>query len=175
MANFRLPQFLDYHISVALYTEVKNSKDLHSHIADLPFAIVDARLICSEEHLFAAIYRVLIEKSYNRLRTKNLNSELLLCLSPSSNIGEAFKKFGLNPDSKSLICVQITHKDESLKDQNFGPYIEGIEQHLTTALLNSIYEENRIKELYKLDKAIAFESTDELSRAVVNSIMLRGL
>ena len=93
MTSYSLPQFPDYKVTVSLFEDVSNAAELRSNVAEIPFALIDARLICSSEQLYSAIYRALVETTYNRMRTKSLHSECLLCLSPSSNIGEAFPDF----------------------------------------------------------------------------------
>lgn len=75
--------------------------------ADLPFALIDAKLVCTVEQLCSAVYRALIDVTYNKMRTKSLQSECLFCLSPTSNIGEAFRTFGIKDDSTEIICVRL--------------------------------------------------------------------
>lgn len=106
-----LPQFPDVNIYVSLWEDVSNANELRSRISELPCALIDARAVCSREQVFAAIYRALIESKYGKFKTKNLHTECLYCLAPTSNIGEAFKNFGIKEDSTALIVVQILEND----------------------------------------------------------------
>lgn len=122
-------------VSISLFEDVSNAQELRSKVAELPFALVDARAVCSREQLLSAIYRALVEVSYNKRRTKSLHSECLLCLSPSSNIGEAFRNFGLKDDCKSVIAVQILGPNdqdalERLHEEIRGREVEFLDQTL---------------------------------------------
>ncbi|QLQ78350.1 hypothetical protein HG537_0A05970 [Torulaspora globosa] len=130
-----LPQFPEYTVLISLFEDVSNAHKLRLKVAQLPFAIIDARAICSKEQLLSAIYRALVEVSYNKQRTKSLHSECLLCLSPSSNIGEAFKNFGLKDDCKTVIVVQILGPNDQdvvkrLDEEICGREVEFLDQTL---------------------------------------------
>lgn len=192
MISTTLPQFPDTVLKVSLYTNVTNAEELRSKVADLSCALIDARTICSMEQLFAALHRTLMEVTYNRMRTKSLHSECLLCLSPSSNIGEAFKKFGVKDDSASIVCVQL---GEAGLIQN--EFIKGTEIEFNDANLSDLYDKNLLRkvcipskpyrnsnfiltikilyQIYKFDASFQPQTTEELSRACINSIQLRGL
>lgn len=89
MITETIPQFSEYDIHLALFVDIENIDQLREKVATAPFAMIDATCICTREQLFSAIYKALLEYKYNRLRTKSLNSECILSLSPTSNIGEA--------------------------------------------------------------------------------------
>ncbi|SMN17838.1 similar to Saccharomyces cerevisiae YML036W CGI121 Component of the EKC/KEOPS complex with Bud32p, Kae1p, Pcc1p, and Gon7p [Maudiozyma saulgeensis] len=169
----QLPQFPGVNIEILLFQDVSNANDIRSKIAELPYAFIDARTICSVEQLMSAIYRVMIESKYNRLRTKSLHSEVLLALSPTSNIGEAFKKFGISDDTKNLIMIEINQdNDNSSLDKTVvnGEIVDFNDDNLQK---NS--DVNAIRKIYKIDQSVEFENISELSRATVNAIQLRGI
>ncbi|CAB4256324.1 similar to Saccharomyces cerevisiae YML036W CGI121 Component of the EKC/KEOPS complex with Bud32p, Kae1p, Pcc1p, and Gon7p [Maudiozyma barnettii] len=168
-----LPQFPETNIEIILYQNVSNASDIRSSIAELPYAFIDACTICSVEQLMSAIYRVLIESKYNRLRTKSLHSEVLLALSPTSNIGEAFKRFGISDKTKNLIMVEISQSDSNCsldKTVVTGDIVDFKDENLQK---NS--DLDAIRKIYKIDQSVKFEDISELSRATVNAIQLRGL
>ncbi|QLL30787.1 hypothetical protein HG536_0A06020 [Torulaspora globosa] len=142
-----LPQFPDYTVSISLFEDVSNAQELRSKVAELPFALIDARAICSREQLLSAIYRALVEVSYNKRRTKSLHSECLLCLSPSSNIGEAFKNFGLKDDCKTLIAVQILGPNDQNAVERLGEEIHGREVELLDQTLQQHCDETFIRKV----------------------------
>ncbi|AQZ12560.1 CGI121 (YML036W) [Zygosaccharomyces parabailii] len=163
-----LPQFPDVKIYVSLWEDVSNANELRSRISELPCALIDARAVCSREQVFAAIYRALIESKYGKLKTKSLHAECLYCLSPTSNIGEAFKNFGIKDDSTALIVIQILEHD------NDAQRLEGNEVQFDDEALARIMDLPLIKKIYKLNNFPSI-SQEEVSRAVVNCIQLRGL
>ncbi|KAL2710307.1 hypothetical protein KLU848_1102 [Kluyveromyces marxianus] len=105
--TYRVPQFQEYTISLQKYANVSNADVLRSKLMELPFAFIDARTVISVEQISSAIYKALVESTYNRMRTKTLHSECILSLSPSSNIGDALKRFGIKEDSTNLIVIKI--------------------------------------------------------------------
>lgn len=105
--TYKVPQFEKYTISIQKFTNVTNSIELRRKLAELPFAYIDAKTILSLEQLCSAIYKAILESEYNRMRTRSLHSECILSLSPSSNIGDALKRFGIKEDTDTLAVVKI--------------------------------------------------------------------
>lgn len=176
MMQTTIPQFPDFTLKVSLFKDVTNSQEIRSKIAEYPFAFIDAKTICSVEQLMAALYRVFIEKNYNRIRTKSLTSECLLCLAPTSNIGEAFRKFGLKDDTKEVICLQIIPtEDLPTSDTNVELIVNGVEVDFNDEHLKQFCDKDIIREIYKFDALFQPNSIEEFTRAVVSAIQLRGL
>ncbi|CAL9732196.1 EKC/KEOPS complex subunit Cgi121p [Monosporozyma unispora] len=176
MIQTTIPQFPDFTLKISLFKDVINSAEIRSKIADYPFAFIDAKTICSVEQLMAALYRVFIEKNYNRIRTKSLTSECLLCLAPTSNIGEAFRRFGLKDDTKEVICVQIIPtEDLPLDEVDISSLIDGFEVDMNDEHLKQFCDKNIIREIYKFDASFQPNSIEEVTRAVVSAIQLRGM
>ncbi|SCV01314.1 LAMI_0G10682g1_1 [Lachancea mirantina] len=146
MTETMIPQFPDYSIYAGLYVEVANSKELHSVVSNLPFAFIEADTICSREQLFSAVYKALIESSFNKQRTKTLNSECILSLSPTSNIGEAFKRFGISEKTSRIVVLSIVAKTEKaiLEAKEL---IHGVGVDLTDEALESGYDLGLIKKV----------------------------
>lgn len=142
---------------------------------ELPFAFIDARTVISVEQISSAIYKALVESTYNRMRTKTLHSECILSLSPSSNIGDALKRFGIKEDSTNLIVIKIVKNgdDEPFdgKTSIVGDLVPvSDEQFVTTADIETIKNNYKLN----LDK-LKDVSNKELSALVVDAIQLRGL
>ncbi|SCV05634.1 LANO_0H11804g1_1 [Lachancea nothofagi CBS 11611] len=138
MLRHSIPQFDSYQICASLFTDVENTRELRTEVASMPFAMIDASCIGSLEQLFCAVYKAILESTYNRLRTKNLNSECILSLSPTSNIGEAFKRFGIKEDSKDILCLTVVNNTESIPDTLFddvkGQQIELSDENLESRI-----------------------------------------
>lgn len=176
MLEVNIPQFNQYKIKIGLFQDVKNSSELRGKVAEIPLALIDASMIYSREQLYSALYRVLIELNHNQLRTRSLHSEILLCLSPTSNIGDAFKKFGIKDDTSALYCVEICEPSSESKYETVTATIDGKEQ----SDFNKFVDENKsidsIAKMYKLKKdQIEKLSQDEISTVISNAIQLRGL
>ncbi|CEP63707.1 Cgi121p LALA0_S09e00694g [Lachancea lanzarotensis] len=148
MLSYSIPQFDSFDIHATLFTDVENMKALLAQVAVLPFAMIDASTILSLEQLFCAVYKALIESKYNRLRTKNLNSECILSLSPTSNIAEAFRRFGIKEDTKNIVCLMVVEKSEqNVLEGVFKEQIEGREEELSDENLKATVSWDAIKKV----------------------------
>lgn len=148
-----IPQFPDIKVSLALFEQVKNAKEIRSKMSELStsFAFIDPRLVCSGEQMYSAIYKTLIEVKYNKMRTRNLNSECVLCLSPTSNISDAFLKFGIKDDSSQLICLKFhTNTDDVDTEQLrtiMTSIVKGQEIEFNDDNLSRFYDEALIRKV----------------------------
>ncbi|CAI1622040.1 hypothetical protein SEUBUCD650_0M01070 [Saccharomyces eubayanus] len=113
------------------------------------------------------------------MRTRNLNSECVLCLSPTSNISDAFQKFGIKDDSTELICLNFHNNTSDLdKEQlakELSSIVTGVEIEFNDKNLSRFYDETLIRKIYKLNNDFKPEGVKDLSRALVNAIQLRGI
>ncbi|KAJ1675408.1 hypothetical protein EV182_001329 [Spiromyces aspiralis] len=78
-------------------------------------AIVDASKVIDEFHLILAINRALHADSRGNLKTTNIYSEVLYMLSPTKNIRDAFKNFGISESTTSAIVIQVAKGEEELE------------------------------------------------------------
>ncbi|CAI4047760.1 hypothetical protein SKDZ_13G0980 [Saccharomyces kudriavzevii ZP591] len=153
MTVFTIPQFPDTKISIAFFEQVRNADEIRSRMAELStsFAFIDPRLICSEEQVYSAVYKTLIEVNYNKMRTRNLNSECVLCLSPTSNISYAFQIFGIKDDSSQLICLKFHTGDDDLDRERLAAelssVVTGVEIEFNDENLSKFYDELLIRKV----------------------------
>lgn len=169
-----IPQFDTRGVCVSLFRDVKNIEELRSKVGTMPFAVIDASCVCCREQLFSAVYKALIEWKYNRLRTKALHSECILSLSPTSNIGEAFRRFGIKEGTRNIICLAVVGKNETQTSELFD-VVDGEEVELSDENLGSMFDLEMIKKCYKLGGTADKLTTPELAQLLVNAIQLRGL
>ncbi|CCH60007.1 hypothetical protein TBLA_0C01940 [Henningerozyma blattae CBS 6284] len=144
----KLPQFPDFTISASLFSNIENGEDLVKDIANIPYSLIDTTLICSVEQIYSAIYRVLVEYKFNRIKTKSINSELLLCLSQNSNITQNFKKFGINANTKNLVIVSILENQiNNDLNKEFNALLKGEEIELNNENLQKICDMKAIRKI----------------------------
>lgn len=148
-----IPQFPDTKVSLALFEQVRNAEEIRSNMSELStsFAFIDPKLICSEEQMYSAIYKTLVEVKYNKMRTRNLNSECVLCLSPTSNISDAFQKFGIKDDSSQLICLKFhtgtNDVDKGQLNTILSSVVKGLEIEFNNDNLSRFYDEALIRKV----------------------------
>ncbi|CAI4035445.1 hypothetical protein SMKI_13G0930 [Saccharomyces mikatae IFO 1815] len=163
-----IPQFPDTKFSLVLFEQVQNAKEIRTRMSELStsFAFIDPRLICSEEQMYSAVYKTLVEVNYNKMRTRNLNSECVLCLSPTSNISDAFQKFGIKDDSSQLICLKFHTETDRLNKQQLSTVlssiVKGIEIEFTDDNLSKFYDESLIRKVCLKVKMIGNSHTNNI-------------
>lgn len=74
-------------------------------LGELNMCLVNPGLIIDLFQLQVAISRAVSNRVSGQMATKNIYSEILYCLSPSKNIVESFKLFGVAEHSSSLIVI----------------------------------------------------------------------
>lgn len=126
----KFPQFEGYSVLVTLFNNVTNSSDINSQLksgnSDYEYAFVSARTVLSTDHLNMAIYRALNDTLVNsNLRTRNIHSEIVFCMSPNNNIIEGLKKFGINDQDKAIFAIKVVKDD---KNDNADKYYEFLKQ-----------------------------------------------
>ncbi|KAL6950016.1 hypothetical protein ACO0QE_000685 [Hanseniaspora vineae] len=165
-----IPQFPELEVTIKLFKDCP--KESFPRV-DSNFGIIDAANIYSTNVLYTAIYKALIESKYHKMRTKNLNSEVILCLYASTNIGEAFRTIGLNQNTtKDIITISIADKNSTA---DINQDIQGGEcADFNDANLAEVRDVEKIKSIYKINQELT-KGKHDLEELIVNSIQLRGL
>lgn len=168
--QLRFPQFPQFAVIVHKFSSVRNAKQIKDELLQgnetYDFAFITAKTIVSIEQLSSAIYRALLDHTKDRIRTRTLHSEVIFSLSPSSNIGDALRKFGIQDDSEDLVIVKILETEV--------PYdlsiVDGEEVEVTDEEFERTVDYGIIKNNYKIDS----QDPGLITRQTVNSIQLRG-
>ncbi|KAL2812883.1 kinase binding protein CGI-121-domain-containing protein, partial [Aspergillus granulosus] len=150
-----LPSSLAVH--VALYKDVQNASYLRQQLlsanADFEYAFIDATMILSRAHALSAIFRAVNDYSNERLKSRNIHSEIVFSLSPTNNIADSFRKFGISDSTSSLLVVKvsvtpdITH--ESVK-AHLTEHVMGSNIPFDDATITGISNIAKITKAYKL-------------------------
>ncbi|CZR55439.1 related to protein cgi-121 [Phialocephala subalpina] len=76
-------------IHIALYRNIQNAAFLQQQLldgnTDFEYALIDASVLVSKIHALAAVYRAVNDLLSNRLRSRNVHSEIVFSLSPNNN------------------------------------------------------------------------------------------
>ncbi|KAH3678557.1 hypothetical protein WICMUC_001366 [Wickerhamomyces mucosus] len=179
MTQIKFPQFPQF-INIHRFTNVLNSSEIKENLIkgnkDYDFAFINTKLIFSQSQLYSAIYRSLLELNNNNLRTKNIHSEILFCLSPINNIMEALKNFGIQNSTFDFIVIKISDNLEI--DYNLN-IING-EEIKFEQINNELIKFVDLKKLYKIYKLGTFKEVLNnedillINQKIINSIQLRG-
>ncbi|KAK8166657.1 kinase binding protein CGI-121-domain-containing protein [Phyllosticta citrichinensis] len=161
-------------VHVALFDQVANAADLRRHLLDgnpdYEYAFLDVTTILSTTHVLAAVFRAVNDALHNRLRSRNVHSEVVFCLSPNNNIAESFRRFGIQDSTRALLAIKITSTTPSPPPPSTTPSpspslpAQTISSHLTAnvhgtplpftdAAIAPFTDLPRVRKIYKLDAA----------------------
>ncbi|XP_019166010.1 PREDICTED: EKC/KEOPS complex subunit Tprkb [Ipomoea nil] len=98
-------------ISLALFTDVSNSKELLDSMQagklEPEVALLNASLIPDVFPVLAAAHKTLLAKSRESLTTRTLHSELVYNYSGSKHISESLKRCGISDDTTYILVARF--------------------------------------------------------------------
>lgn len=178
-------------IYVTCYTEVANAVFLRQQLLsanqEFNYAFLDASSILSRRHVLAACFRALNDHMHERLKSNNVQSEVVFCLSPNNNIGEAFRRFGIQDGSRDLVVVKVGMDGSVSRDsveQHLESTVQGRRVDFTNEWLRSVCDLDKARKTYKIartqqGKVLNGDGNDENERdhietQVLGLMALRG-
>jgi len=182
-------------IHIALYRDVQNAPFLHQQLlagnTDFEYAFIDASVIISTTQALAATYRAVNDLLENRLRSRNVHSEIVFSLSPNNNIAESFRRFGISPTTTNLLVIKVSTPSSPFTGSEIQDHlltaVEGAQIPFSDTELRDMTDLARIRKIYKLNasggakKAVnevngvsADDESKELEVLVLGSMALRG-
>ncbi|EMR68155.1 hypothetical protein MGN70_005871 [Eutypa lata] len=182
-------------IHVATYRGVSNAeflqRQLLSRNRDFEYAFIDASSVISRLQILSAIYKAITIQMGGNMRTPNIHSEIVCSLSPTNNIAEAYRRYGITSSSKDIIIVKVlisNAEDQSSEltsqdvEAHLQEHVEGISVPFSDEILSEITDWTKVRKYYKLNgigwiDAIKDESLKrrEMEMLVLGSIALRGV
>ena len=165
----------DLALYVALYRDVKNAAFLKQQLldgnADFEYAFIDASMILTTTHVLAATFRAMNDHLHERLKSRNVHSEIVFALSPNNNIGEAFRKFGIGNTTSDLLVIKVSTSPSVTS--------EGIRSHLEGAVTGTCVDFNnenlqaasdlgKIRKAYKIGSNMSPKAHSKHSKSPLN-------
>ncbi|KAL2350780.1 kinase binding protein CGI-121-domain-containing protein [Cryomyces antarcticus] len=159
-----LPHLTSNPLYVSLFENVKNAPFLRQQLLDgnteFQYAFLDAsavlglhtglplangpQQVLSVGHVLAACFRAVNYMNHNRLKSRNVHSEIVFSLSPNNNIAESFRRFGITDTTTSVLAIKVATNDSitaSAVQEHLSRNVEG----------DSIPFSDEVKKIYKLD------------------------
>ncbi|XP_028398180.1 EKC/KEOPS complex subunit TPRKB-like [Dendronephthya gigantea] len=149
--NQVLELYPEYSVSVTLF-HVTNFSELKEMLikGKLEAALVNASMVPDIFPVLLAANKAVHLSEQEKMKTRSVYSEVVFNLSPSNNISESLKIFGLNEKDPAVLVVVI-NKGETNNTSSVISLIKGEQMPLTR--LQSIADENRIKKVYKIPES----------------------
>lgn len=90
METLTLPHLPDTILQICLFNNVQNASFLRQQLlegnSDFEYAFLDASVLLSRSHVLAACWRAIVDSQNNRLKSRNVHSEIVFSLSPNNNV-----------------------------------------------------------------------------------------
>ncbi|XP_078170376.1 EKC/KEOPS complex subunit tprkb-like protein [Carex rostrata] len=108
----------DSTLSVALYADVTNSKELvelmQSGKMEPEVALLNASLVLDIFPVLAAAHKALVSKSRESLTTRTLHSELVYNYAASKHIRESLKRCGISDQTSYILAARFNATDDEM-------------------------------------------------------------
>ncbi|CDK24521.1 unnamed protein product [Kuraishia capsulata CBS 1993] len=177
---FSCPQFSNK-VLIILFEGVQNNAEIKSELLkgnrDYDYAFVNCDNIASQEQVYSALYKALLDDLLGQTKSKTLHSEIIFDLSPLKNIVESLNKFGISSTSTNIIALKVLSDSQI---DNVATYVDNLKQrvkgsvvHFDQANLSRFTNFAQLKKNYKLTN-ISTEDVEELTRILVGLTQLKG-
>uniref|UniRef100_A0A3Q3KZY0 EKC/KEOPS complex subunit TPRKB n=2 Tax=Mastacembelus armatus TaxID=205130 RepID=A0A3Q3KZY0_9TELE len=146
----QLELFPEHRVTQMLFKEVKNAAELRRSAVDgqINGALVNPTMLVSPFQVLVAANKALHLQKIGKMKTRSLYSEIIFNLSPTNNISEAFKRFGISDGDESVMVVLVHSQDESQIVSDIAAKVDGLQ--VPVAEVSSLSDTAKIKKLYKV-------------------------
>ncbi|ERS94834.1 uncharacterized protein SPSK_07978 [Sporothrix schenckii 1099-18] len=178
-----------YAVYAALFTDAANAAFLQAQLvarnADFEYALIDAATVVSRTHLLAAVYKAVLAHKSGTLKTPNVHSEAVLSLSPSLNIAEAYRRYGITADTRNVVAVKVLldGADPAPVWEHLAEHVQGTPTSLSDSVaLAKCTDLARVRKYYKLNGVPSLAGNEDTPAKrhqaevlVLGAMALRGL
>ncbi|KAI0509074.1 kinase binding protein CGI-121-domain-containing protein [Xylaria bambusicola] len=180
-------------VHVAVFRGVENAAFLHQQLlarnADFEYALIDAAVIPSRMQVLSAAFKAITLQVAGALKTPNVHSEMVYALSPTSNIAEAYRRYGITPTTKDLVVVKVLVSPPSSSsaaaqdvEKHLLAHVKGQPAPFTDETLSALTDWGRVRKYYKLNGMgwldgikDAGAKNREMGTLVMGGMALRGV
>nr|XP_046235569.1 EKC/KEOPS complex subunit TPRKB [Scatophagus argus] len=146
----KLELFHDLRVTQMLFKEVKNAAELRQSAmaGKINGALINPTMLVNSFQVLVAANKAVNLQKNGKMKTRSLYSEIIFNLSPTNNISEAFKRFGISDGDESVLVVLVHNEDESQLLSDIAAMVNG--QQVPVEDVPSLSDQEKIKKLYKV-------------------------
>ncbi|XP_058481804.1 EKC/KEOPS complex subunit TPRKB [Solea solea] len=144
----KLELFPDQRVTQTLFKEVKNAAELRQSAVEgkINGALINPTMLVDPFQVMVAANKAVHFQKTGKMKTRSLYSEIIFNLSPTNNISEAFKRFGISDADDSVMIVVVHDKNET--QQDIAAKVDG--RQVPVEDVSSLSDPAKIKKLYKI-------------------------
>lgn len=137
-------------VTLILFRDVKNATELRQSAVEGKFngALINPTMLVSPFQVLVAANKAVHLQKIGKMKTRSLFSEIIFNLSPTNNISEAFKRFGISDGDNSVLVVLVTNQDEPPSLSDITKRVDG--QQAPVDDLSSFSDKSKIKKFFKI-------------------------
>lgn len=177
MSQITFPQYPNRPVTVVYLNDVPKEKfelvktEMVNKNPDFDFCFLNTAHIVSLEQLRCSLHKSLQNSVLDQMKSNNINTEVILNLSPVNNIRDALRRFGVDETRLDVIVVNFEDSDSETFTKDIESLLDAKSAELTDEVLLRTYDPKRFQKLFKV------QSSDqaELTQAAVATSLLRGL
>lgn len=146
----RLELFSDHRVTQVLFKDVKNAAELRQNAVagKISAALIKPTMVVNSFQVLVAANKAVNLQKTGKMKTRSLYSEIIFSLSPTNNISEAFKRFGISDGDDSVLVVLVHSEDESQLLSDIKTMVNG--QQIPVEDISLLTDQEKIKKLYKV-------------------------
>ncbi|KAK5165866.1 uncharacterized protein LTR77_008789 [Saxophila tyrrhenica] len=180
MESITLPHLLDHPLRVCLFKHVQNATFLRQQLldgnTDFEYAFLDASVLISRNHVLAACFRAINDMLNDRLKSRNVHSEIVFSLSPNNNIAESFRRFGISNESTHVLAIKVGG-DAAQIEAHLTQNVQGQPAAFSDEVLAELCDLNKIRKIYRIQGSAKGSETmarTEAEAFALGSMALKG-
>ncbi|RUS17060.1 kinase binding protein CGI-121-domain-containing protein [Endogone sp. FLAS-F59071] len=161
-------------IHIALYTGITNARELRERLlaadTSLSFAFVDAKVVIDKFQLLVAANKAVHDEHHGHLTTHNVHSEIVYNMSPTTNISESLRRFGISDTTTAIVIAKVGGEADEVRTR-LVDLIKGNETPLQQ--VEDHTDLKTVRKYYKLNDGPQLEKQNLLD-VVIGSMALKG-